>query len=89
MKNALTFSGGDYFREPADSPQGFGVRQSSAAFKCAGPYQSAGGPAHSKTQARKGLVVKPFCLFCPKLCHSMAKFTRLFLGHHLRFFKTF
>lgn len=33
MKNAPTFRDGDSFQEPAERPQGFGLRQSSAAFE--------------------------------------------------------
>jgi hypothetical protein len=38
----------------AETPQGFGLRLSSAAFACLCPGQSARGLAHSKTPARKG-----------------------------------
>jgi hypothetical protein len=35
MQNALTFLGGDYYREATKPPPGLGVRQSSAAFELA------------------------------------------------------
>jgi hypothetical protein len=48
MKNALTFWVGDSSRKPVELPQGFGVRQSSAAFewtaRAKAPECGAGAP---------------------------------------------
>ena len=43
-------------REPSESPQGFGVRQSSAAFERGAASESARGLAHSKTLARVSIA---------------------------------
>jgi hypothetical protein len=46
MKNALAFWDGGSFQKPSESPDSFGLRQSSAAFECIYPDQSTRGLAH-------------------------------------------